>query len=153
MSDNINVTPGSGAVIGADDCTVEGVANVKIQRIKAGHGQAGSYDGDVSTINGLPIGLSQVQTTEDIVEKSYSFYTTSFQSVGIANVTTSTHVFIWNDTNGNLYYNWDNGVSAEFIVPAKCARLVRVKVGATGLYSKYASAPTAGTCYHEVRKG
>lgn len=56
MADNLDVTIGSGATVGADEIT-----SVKYQRIKLIHGADGTNDGDVSTANGLPV---QQQTGE-----------------------------------------------------------------------------------------
>jgi hypothetical protein len=50
MAENVAITPGTGDVVGADDIT-----GVKYQRVKLIHGADGTNDGDVSTINGLPI--------------------------------------------------------------------------------------------------
>jgi hypothetical protein len=64
MADNINVTPGVGAVIAADE-----IAGALHQRIKLTLGADGSNDGDVSSSNPLPISLpsgastSALQTT------------------------------------------------------------------------------------------
>lgn len=50
MSDNVNITPGSGKEIAADD--VDGVLH---QRVKLTMGEDGESDGDVSKINPLPV--------------------------------------------------------------------------------------------------
>ncbi len=49
MADNLEVTPGTGATVGADE-----ISGVKYQRIKIIHGADSTNDGDVSNINGLP---------------------------------------------------------------------------------------------------
>lgn len=50
MADNMDVTPGTGKTIGADD-----ISSVLYQRIKLIHGADGTNDGDVSDANPLPI--------------------------------------------------------------------------------------------------
>jgi hypothetical protein len=53
MADNITVTPGTGASIGADE-----ISSVKYQRIKMILGADGTNDGDVSSANPLPVTAS-----------------------------------------------------------------------------------------------
>jgi len=60
MTEGIAVTPGSGATLAADPCTVNGVA-VLVPQNKIGVGGLGSYT-DVSTSNPLPVQQS-AQTT------------------------------------------------------------------------------------------
>lgn len=57
MADDILVTPGTGATIGADE-----ISSVKYQRVKLIHGADGVNAGDVSTANGLPVQLQSGQT-------------------------------------------------------------------------------------------
>ena len=52
MAENVNITPGSGDVIGADD-----ISSVKYQRVKIIEGADGTNDGDISSTNGLPVEL------------------------------------------------------------------------------------------------
>lgn len=125
MADNIAVTPGSGATIAADD-----IGGALHQRVRP----------------------SQVVTTEDLVTKAYSFFTGSFQALSLSNISTSLTVFVHNDTDANLEFNWDNGANTEHIVLAKTARLLRVQSGSSDLYGKYSSAPTEGNCHLEVRE-
>lgn len=61
MSDNVNVTPGSGDVVAADD-----IAGVKFQRVKVTVGADGVNGGDVSTTNPLPT-LPNVSVGADYV--------------------------------------------------------------------------------------
>ena len=49
MAENVNITPGSGDVIGADD-----ISSVKYQRVKMIIGADGTNDGDVASGNPLP---------------------------------------------------------------------------------------------------
>jgi hypothetical protein len=50
MADNVGITPGSGATAASDD-----IGGVQFQRIKLVHGADGVNDGDVSSVNGLPV--------------------------------------------------------------------------------------------------
>ena len=50
MAENVNITPGSGDVIGADD-----ISSVKYQRVKLITGADGVNDGDVASANPLPV--------------------------------------------------------------------------------------------------
>lgn len=147
MADYVQITEGSGASIAADE-----IVGVKFQRVKTVHGADGTNDGDTSYANPFPVRQGQVLTTEDLVTIAYGTLSSSFASCGLSNVATSTLIDIWNDTDANVLFNFDNGANAEFIVPARAARSVPVKAGATQLYTKYASAPTAGNVYFEVRK-
>jgi hypothetical protein len=56
MTEGINVTPGSGAVLAADPCTVYSTA-VIVPQSKIGYGGQGSYT-DVSTANPLPVSIA-----------------------------------------------------------------------------------------------
>ena len=54
MADNIQVTPGSGATVGADECTVNAVSAVKVPLGKIGFGDHGQWT-YASATNPLPI--------------------------------------------------------------------------------------------------
>lgn len=147
MADGVQITEGSGATIAADE-----ISSAKYQRIKAVHGADGVNDGDTSYANPFPVRQGQALTNEDLVTIAFGSVTGSFASCALSNVATSTTIMIWNDTDANMLFNFDNGASAELIVPARAARVVPVKAGASQLYIKYASAPTVGNVYLEVRK-
>lgn len=70
MTDNVAVTPGSGANIATDD-----IGGVQFQRVKLIHGANGVNDGDVSTANGLPVNViagsaAGVQYTEGDIDST-----------------------------------------------------------------------------------
>ena len=68
MADNLDVTPGTGATVAADE-----IASVKFQRIKIVHGPDGTNDGDVSKTNGLPVQASApAATTGNIIANAQS---------------------------------------------------------------------------------
>lgn len=147
MADNITITQGSGTTMGTDD-----VSGIHYPRQKIVHGADGSNDGDTCYATPFPISEGRSQTQEDLVTKAYSFFTASFQALSLSNIATSTHIYIWNDTDANLLFNWDNGANSEIILPARAARTLQIKNGASELYAKYASAPSSGNAYFEVRK-
>lgn len=56
MADNVTLpSMAGGAMLATDECTVHGTAGVQVQRVKLGTGANGTYDGDVSDANPLPI--------------------------------------------------------------------------------------------------
>ncbi len=61
MADDLNVTPGAGAIIAADS-----ISDVLYQRIKLVHGADGVYAGDVATANPLPVTLANSGTLSNI---------------------------------------------------------------------------------------
>jgi len=147
MADDIAVTPGSGATIGADE-----ISSVKYQRVKLIHGADGVNDGDISRANGYPVADARITAQEDLVTIAFGSVTGSFADAGLANIATNTTVWIFNECNTAMLFNWDGGANADMIVPANCARTVPILQGATDLYIKYASAPSSGNVYFEVRK-
>lgn len=98
-----------------------------------------------------PVVPSQVTTTQDLVTKAFGFFTAAFQTMSLVNVSTSKTIFVWNDTNAIMLFNWDNGVATDHIIPIAAARTLRVQAGATQLYGKYNTVPTVGNVYFEVR--
>ncbi len=147
MADNIQVTEGAGKTIATDD-----ISSVHYPRNKLVHGADGTNDGDVSRVNGLPVSTAQCATTEDLTTIAFGSVTNSFASCALTNITTSTSLYVFNDTDKHMLFNFDNGANAEFIVGAGKERLVPIKNGATQAYIKYAAAPTSGNIYLEVRK-
>lgn len=148
MADNITVTPGSGKTIAADD-----IGGALHQRIKMRHGEEGTSDGDVSRANGLPIAPAQTVAQPELLTQPYTFFTASYQDTTAEDIGVSTSVHIWNDTDANMLFNWDNGANPQFIIAARSAREVAILAGSSALYGKYASAPSTGNVYFEVRKG
>ena len=78
MADDVNVTPGVGATLGADE-----ISSVKYPRIKLIHGADGVNAGDVSTANGLPVQLQSGQTLGTVTTVST---VTNLSQLGGANV-------------------------------------------------------------------
>jgi len=152
MADNIAVTPGSGATVGADE-----ISSVKYQRIKLIHGVEGVNDGDIADSNGLPASDCRIRAQEDLVTIGYATVNSSFASdyadAGLANIATSTTVWIFNETDVAMLFNWNGaGQPADMIVPSNCARIIPILHGATDLYMKRNAAAASGSVYFEVRK-
>lgn len=147
MADNIDATPGVGKTVGADE-----ISSVLYQRNKLIHGVDGTNDGDVSRSNGLPISQSRYSNVEALVEKGHAFFTASYQDLSLVNVTTSTLLTYWNNTDGDIYLSWDGGTTNHEILPAKSTGVLPIENGATAVYAKYSTDPTEGTCYFGVKK-
>lgn len=149
MADNINILDSAAVTktMGTDE-----VSSVHYQRHKIIQGADGTNDGDVSRANGLPVSQSQFAGVEALVEKAHGFFTASHQDLSLSNVSTSTQIVYWNDTDGNLYLSFDGGVSDHEILPARSWGVIPIKAGATAVWSKYSTDPTTGTCYFGVKK-
>lgn len=65
MPDNVAVTAGTGTAIASDD-----IGAVQFQRIKLIHGIDGVNDGDVSTVNGLPVNIVSAVSTVSVVNST-----------------------------------------------------------------------------------
>jgi hypothetical protein len=75
----------------------------------------------------------------------------SFTTMGLVNIATATKLWLWNDTDAKLWFNF-SGSNPKIIVPERAARIMPIVSGATQVYLKYVTAPTAGNLYCEVRK-
>jgi hypothetical protein len=93
MADNVGYTPGTGAIVAADEIA-EGSpsANVLYQRIKLIHGANGTNDGDVSVSNPLPTSVAGASsatilslTTAATGTNWTAFASTTCQSLDIVN--------------------------------------------------------------------
>jgi len=94
MADDIAVTPGTGATIGADE-----ISSVKYQRIKLIYGADGVNSGDVSGTNPLPVTAnpSKFATTDD-AEFVRKYYT---------NAGAVTDGIVWSPAAGKRWYITD----------------------------------------------
>jgi hypothetical protein len=147
MVDNIEVTPGVGKTVAADE-----ISTTFYQRIKLVHGIDGVNDGDVSRANGFPVSGSRYANVEALVEKAHGFFTATHQDLTLVNVTTSTTLVYWNNTDGDIYLSWDGGTTNHEILPAKSTGALPIEEGATAVWAKYSTDPTEGTCYFGVKK-
>lgn len=86
MADNINVTPGTGSIIAADD-----VGGVLHQRVKVVIGADGVTNGDVSSSNPMPVQLDAVSLA-------------ALENINVT-VTTSSEVEVKNDSGNPIPVN------------------------------------------------
>lgn len=147
MADNFNFTEGSGKTAAADD-----ISSILHPRHKLIHGADGVNDGDVSTANPYPVRLGRCENQLGMVSLPEASITGSYADVVLGTITGYTTVFIWNDTDGVLSFSWDAGTTNHFVMPARAAREVQIKAGATALHVKYLTNPSTGTVYFEPRK-
>lgn len=143
MAENVQITPGSGDVVGADD-----IAGVKYQRVKLIHGEDGVNDGDVAQSNGIPVRVGQAKSARALIIKAYTFFTGSYQDTGLTSISTTSEATIVNDSDGLYYVSWDGSNNYHAILPYM-TRSLPVMDGAAALYMKYVTAPTVGNVYIE----
>lgn len=100
MADNVNITPGSGAVIATDEVTLNAIL-VQIQRMKAGFGADGSYS-DVEAGNGFPVSPQRKSFTN----RSGTITTGgTAQTLAAANANRG-YFFIQNHSTGDLWIDF-----------------------------------------------
>lgn len=122
MADNVtitsgaNSTPPAGTVVAADEVTINATA-VKVQRVKIGTGVDGTYDGDVSDSNPLPINDAGGSLTVDANNLDIRDLTSSSDS--IAAVQSGT----WNIVNVSGTVSLPTGASTEATLSAASAKL------------------------------
>jgi hypothetical protein len=96
MADNVTL-PGASEVIATDE-----IAGAQFQRIKLIHGANGINDGDVSTVNGLPVqGVGELMEAIEVLRLAVQSLT---RSIGLAtvDVTGRTRMLAENPTAANL---------------------------------------------------
>lgn len=152
MADNFSILePTSGGKTFASD----DISSVHYPRQKLVHGADGASSGDVNILNGLPVGPCQSGAYEAIVEKLYSFFTTSYQSLSLTNVATSRIILVSNFTDAYLLLSFDAGSTHHCIVAPSTLRTVNVPSGTTQVHARYNNAsglpsPGTGYCWFEV---
>mgnify|MGYP001007151467 CR=1 FL=1 len=152
MADNFKILePSSGGRnVGADE-----ISSVLYPRHKLVFGADGVNSGDVAIANGLPVGPAQAGAYEALVEKIHSFYTTSYQSLGLTNIATCRLLIITNFTDTFLLHSFDDGTTHHVIVPPGITRTVTVPSGTSQVHARYSSSaglpsPLSGYCWYEV---
>lgn len=145
MADNFDFTPGVGKTAGSDE-----ISSVHYPRHKLIHGADGVNAGDVSGANGLPVAPAQASQYEAMSVKAYTVLTDSHTNMSLSNVSTARYLYVWNDTDSNVYISFDNGGNTHACVPTRAARMIRIKAGATNVYAKRASSNSTGNCFFEV---
>lgn len=150
MADNLGVleptTPTS--TVGADD-----ISSVKYYRNKLIYGADGINKGDVEINNALPVGPAQAGAYEALVEKAFSFFTSSWQSLSLTNVATCRILVATNWTDGYFLLSFDAGSTTHLCLPPKTIRSITIPSGATQVHAKThasLSAPTADFAWFEV---
>lgn len=143
MADNFTFTPGSGASRAADD-----IGGIYYERTKLIHGADGTNDGDVSKVNGYPVGGSQ---SEYEALREITSITSSYQSAALVNAATSRVLRVENGTNISIRMSWDAGATLHHVIPAGMERIIPIKIGATQLhYRDDGSAYSSGKLRIEV---
>jgi len=77
MADNVAITEGTGTSIAADE-----ISGAKYQRVKLIHGADGSNDGDVSSINGLPVAQQDFSASGTITANAQTVTLSSLPGSG-----------------------------------------------------------------------
>lgn len=83
MAENVNITPGSGEIVAADE-----IAGAKYQRIKLTLGADGVDDGDVSSSNKLPVEGSVAVTSSTLPSGAATLTEQQAQSTKLDNILT-----------------------------------------------------------------
>lgn len=150
MADNIGILVPSSPdrTIASDD-----ISGIHYYRNKLVYGSDGVNKGDVEINNAFPVGPAQAGALEPLVEKAYSFFTSSWQSLSLTNVATCRLLQVTNWTDGYLLLSFDAGTTTHVPILPKSTRGITVPSGATAVHAKnHASlqAPASGFCWFEV---
>lgn len=155
MSDNVEITEGTGAIIAADEVTRNAISE-KQQIVKIGLGADGVHDGLVSEGTPLPvrqsIGIESVYATLAVV--AFGSVGASF-SLLLTPDANSKRIDIYNDTDAAIRISFDGGSTEHAFCPAKCGRTF--SLGDLGLcesdtvhIKRDSGAPTVGNVYGEA---
>jgi len=147
MADNISITEGSGKTVAFKDSS-----SVMHQRVIAESMTDAGAPQDTSASTPMPIKAGRAEAYEDEIEIAFGSIPSSFTDLSLSNVTTSTKLYIHNDTDKELNFRFAASGNTKFSVMPKTARLVPVLAGAAVVHYKYASAPTEGRVKIEVIK-
>ena len=139
MADNITITQGTGKTVGSDE-----ISSVNYQRIKLIHGADGVNGGDVAESNGYPVQSARPATKSDLTEIAFGTLAASYTNLSVTGISGAKRIFVWNDTNANIYLSEDAGTTDHEKVPAKSSGWVKLLAATTALHGKYESAPTEG---------
>lgn len=146
-NDYISITEGAGKNMSTDR-----ISGIDYQRFKLIHGESGSNDGDIARSNPYPVREGQAEDVLALTTLVYSSITGTYADLSLGTIDDYTLIEVWNDTDGLYLLSWDEGTTDHHIIPPYSARTLKIKAGATSLYIKYSSAPTAGNLYFEVIK-
>ncbi len=147
MTDNISITEGSGKTVAFKDS-----GSVMHQRVVAESMTDAGAPQDTSASTPLPIKSGRAEAYEDEKEVAYGSIPSTFTDLALSNVTTSTKLYIHNDTDKELNFRFAASGNTKFSVAPKSARIVPILAGATVVHYKYATLPTEGKVKIEVIK-
>ena len=156
MADNVNVTPGTGTVIAADD-----IGGVQHQRVKVVIGADGISNGDISASNPMPITGSVTATNPSVVSTTNSNttalganavftgtsdlvqdYSTIQVSVFADQASATNGLSVQQSSNGT---NWD--ITDTFTVPANIGRVYSFVPAARFFRIVYTNGAVAQTAF------
>lgn len=112
MADGVQVTPGSGATVAADE-----ISGQQYQRVKLTHGADGVNDGDVSRINGLPVDKTALTEIIEVVDSSNTYIGQAvpgtdeadpYWRIKLINVSGSITKISWADSTSAFVKVWDD---------------------------------------------
>jgi hypothetical protein len=168
MADNFTANAGSGgSTFASDDCTVYGVGSIQVPRIKIGVGVDGTYDGDVSLTNPMPVRIAPMAADGCTIARSINLGTTELEvkatagcvyGLWFSNMSTSSRFLkFYNDTAANVTVgtttpvltltmpgNASDDISGVFSIPQGINFSTAICVAATtGLADNDTGAPSA----------
>jgi hypothetical protein len=137
--DNVPITPGTGKTFATDE-----ISTVHYPRNKLIFGADGTNEGDVSKSNGLPTQESQPATKSDLTEIAFGTLSGTYANLSVTGISGAKRLFVWNDTDANIYLSEDAGTTDHEKVPAKSSGYIKLLAATTALHGKYEAAPTEG---------
>ena len=113
MSDNVPISPGSGAVVATDD-----IGGTQFQRMKISHGVDGVYDGDTAKTNPLPTRMA-TSLTRDFTTVPVDCAASGGNIIVPSVAGKTVKVYGWALKVFGAVEMWffDNGISANYISP------------------------------------
>jgi len=146
MADNIQVTTGSGIAIAGD--LISGGAIALYQRVKLIHGIDGVNDGDVASVNPLPVTISEGTITVNTIATITVLNTVSTVIVSntastVTVLNTASTVTVLNTASTVTVLNTASTVTVNAITTASTIKVY--SVGAATMVSGRTVVPTAGT--------
>jgi len=151
MADNFGILePGTPSkTLAADD-----IGGIHYPRHKMVFGADGAQS-EVTIGNGYPVGPAQVAAYATLVEKLYSFFTTTHQNLSLSSVSTCRLLHVTNWTDAFLLLSFNGGTNHHCSVPPKTSRSVMTPNTATAVWARYNNAaglpaPSEGYAWFEV---
>lgn len=91
-----------------------------------------------------------VEAAQNLITIAFGTFTNTFASAGLTGVVAGVKVRIDSGLDKDIYYNWDNTANPNGVVLAGGTRTIQAPTGATQLYVRYVTAPSAGNAYFSV---